>query len=165
MRRIGLVQTSYIPVVLTLPTAGESAIDGGNSHTVLVIDDTSLPKKGHRSVGVAPQYASALGKTANWQTLVSLSREKLHQDMTLGPLAFGFGLHPARCAGRHAQGRKIIRPAARYPCLRWLLLPRRTKTDRRPGPVSFTPDRPCHSPALQRDHNSIRSPLCRRPTT
>jgi SRSO17 transposase len=40
---------------------------------VLVIDDTSMPKKGDRSVGVAPQYASTLGKTANCQTLVSLT--------------------------------------------------------------------------------------------
>lgn len=32
-----------------------------------------LPKKGERSVGVAPQYASALGKNANCQTLVSLT--------------------------------------------------------------------------------------------
>ncbi|MCP1838425.1 SRSO17 transposase [Bradyrhizobium sp. USDA 4524] len=40
---------------------------------MLVIDDTSLPKKGERSVGVAAQYESALGKTANCQTLVSLT--------------------------------------------------------------------------------------------
>src|SRR3979411_2866664 len=45
----------------------------GGSDAVLVIDDTAIPKKGKNSVGVAPQYASALGKTANCQTLVSLT--------------------------------------------------------------------------------------------
>src|SRR3954452_7370777 len=45
----------------------------GGSDAILVIDDTALPKKGQLSVGVAPQYASALGKNANCQTLVSLT--------------------------------------------------------------------------------------------
>src|SRR5271170_4256059 len=45
----------------------------GGGDAVLVIDDTALPKKGKHSVGVAPQYASALGKNANCQTLVSLT--------------------------------------------------------------------------------------------
>ena len=35
----------------------------GGSDAVLVIDDTAVPKKGTHSVGVAAQYASALGKT------------------------------------------------------------------------------------------------------
>jgi SRSO17 transposase len=43
----------------------------GGDDAVLVIDDTAMPKKGTHSVGVAAQYASALGKTANCQTLVS----------------------------------------------------------------------------------------------
>src|ERR1700689_3857480 len=45
----------------------------GGKDAVLVIDDTAMPKKGERSVGVAAQYASSLGKTANCQTLVSLT--------------------------------------------------------------------------------------------
>jgi SRSO17 transposase len=45
----------------------------GGYEAFLVIDDTCLPKKGDRSVGVAPQYASSLGKTANCQSLVSLT--------------------------------------------------------------------------------------------
>jgi len=45
----------------------------GGSDAVLVVDDTALPKKGDHSVGVAPQYASALGKNANCQTLVSVT--------------------------------------------------------------------------------------------
>ena len=45
----------------------------GGEDAWLIVDDTSLPKKGEHSVGVAPQYASALGKTANCQALVSLT--------------------------------------------------------------------------------------------
>lgn len=45
----------------------------GGDDAWLIVDDTSLPKKGEHSVGVAPQYASALGKTANCQSLVSLT--------------------------------------------------------------------------------------------
>jgi SRSO17 transposase len=45
----------------------------GGSDAILVIDDTALPKKGTHSVGVASQYAGALGKNTNCQTLVSLT--------------------------------------------------------------------------------------------
>ena len=56
----------------------------GGSDAVLVIDDTAIPKKGTHSVGVAPQYASALGKTANCQTLVSLTLARGEVPVMLG---------------------------------------------------------------------------------
>lgn len=39
---------------------------------IMVVDDSSLPKKGNASVGVAPQYCGALGKVANCQNIVTL---------------------------------------------------------------------------------------------
>jgi len=56
----------------------------GGSDAVLVIDDTAVPKKGQHSVGVAPQYASALGKTANCQTLVSLTLARREVPVMVG---------------------------------------------------------------------------------
>ena len=60
-----------VPVETELLAQADKLV--GGSDAVLVIDDTAIPKKGTHSVGVAAQYASALGKTANCQTLVSLT--------------------------------------------------------------------------------------------
>jgi len=59
------------PLERELLTQADGLVGGNDA--VLVIDDTALPKKGNHSVGVAPQYASSLGKNANCQTLVSLT--------------------------------------------------------------------------------------------
>ena len=48
------------------------------------MDDTALPKKGTHSVGVAPQYASGLGKTANCRTLVSLTLARDEVPVMIG---------------------------------------------------------------------------------
>jgi SRSO17 transposase len=45
----------------------DELVDGDKAW--LIIDDTALPKK----VGVAPKYATVLGKNANCQTRVSVT--------------------------------------------------------------------------------------------
>jgi SRSO17 transposase len=59
------------PLENTLLARADAMVGGDDAW--LIVDDTALPKKGGHSVGVAPQYASALGKNANCQTLVSLT--------------------------------------------------------------------------------------------
>lgn len=59
------------PLEVALMAEADRLVGGENAW--LVVDDTALPKKGKHSVGVAPQYATTLGKNANCQTLVSLT--------------------------------------------------------------------------------------------
>ena len=45
----------------------------GGQGAFLIVDDTTLPKQGHCSVGVAHQYSGNAGKNSNCQCLVSLT--------------------------------------------------------------------------------------------
>jgi SRSO17 transposase len=74
----------------------------GGPGAVLVVDDTALPKKGQRSVGVARQYCGALGKQANCQVLVSLTLAQGEVPLPLGLRLFlpdEWVKDPDRCAG------------------------------------------------------------------
>lgn len=59
------------PLEAILWSQVDQLVGGGKAW--LIIDDTALPKKGKASVGVAPQYATVLGKNANCQTMVSMT--------------------------------------------------------------------------------------------
>src|SRR6478735_9428396 len=73
----------------------------GGSDACLVIDDTALPKKGTRSVGVARQYCGHLGKKANCQSLVSLTLARGEVPVPVGLRLFlpdEWTSDPDRCA-------------------------------------------------------------------
>src|SRR3954454_4693481 len=72
----------------------------GGEAAVLVVDDSAVPKKGEFSVGVAPQYCGALGKTANCQVLVSLTLARGEVPVPVGLRLFlpaAWTDDPARC--------------------------------------------------------------------
>ena len=73
----------------------------GGTDAVLVVDDTGVPKKGTRSVGVAPQYCGELGKQANCLSLVSLTLARHEVPVPVGLRLFlpkVWTDDPARCA-------------------------------------------------------------------
>ena len=81
-----------------------------------IIDDTSFPKQGRHSVGVARQYCGQLGKEANCQVAVSLSIATDHASL---PVAYRLYLPQewARmatgCARRAFRRRLASRPSMR----------------------------------------------------
>ncbi len=77
----------------------------GDEGGFLVIDDTALPKKGQHSVGVAPQYASSLGKTSNCQSLVSVTLASREVPVMVGLRLFlPEGVVTLSFSGRKGQG-------------------------------------------------------------
>src|SRR3954466_4334082 len=73
----------------------------GAPDAVLVVDDTALPKKGARSVGVPRQYCGCLGKRANCQVLVSLTLARGEVPVPVGLRLFlpdEWTADPGRCA-------------------------------------------------------------------
>ena len=70
------------PLARTLLAEADRMVGGRDA--VLVIDDTSLPKKGRHSVGVAPQSLSTQGKTGNGQALVSLTLARREVPVLVG---------------------------------------------------------------------------------
>ena len=84
----------------------------GGRDAFLIVDDTALPKKGERSAGVAPQYASALGKNANCQVLVSLTlaRREVPAPLRSAAVPAG-GMDGGRGAlGEGGRARDVARP-------------------------------------------------------
>ena len=70
---LGAVRDYCLPLLLAKPRLEAWALD-----------DTSFPKKGTHSVGVAHQYCGNLGKQANCQVAVSLSLVNHHAGLPVG---------------------------------------------------------------------------------
>ena len=68
---------------------------------ILILDETSFPKSGPHSVGVARQYCGALGKVANCQVAVTAALWTGQRAWPMGVALYlpeGWTTDPARCA-------------------------------------------------------------------
>lgn len=68
---VGVSEWDCAPLEEVLLDKVDDLVGGEDAH--LIVDDTAIPKKGDRSVGVAHQYCGQLGKQANCQSLVSVT--------------------------------------------------------------------------------------------
>lgn len=87
----------------------------GGPDAALVFDDTALPKKGTRSVGVAHQYASALGKNANSRSSSRSPRREARCQSPWGGASSCPGKwtdDPARCAAGVPERRRGLKAKA-----------------------------------------------------
>lgn len=104
------------PLLTVLAREADCLVGGPDA--VLIIDDTTLLKKGTHSVGVTQQYSGAVGKLTNCQTLVSLT---LAQQEIPIPIALRLFL-PESWAGDRRRCRAVgIPPAHCVHTAKWQL--------------------------------------------
>lgn len=89
----------------------QTVVDSLLPEAAYLIDETSFPKQGSHSVGVARQYCGALGKTANCQVAVSLH---LGTDTACVPLTWALFLPEAWVADPARRAEVGVPPETRY---------------------------------------------------
>jgi SRSO17 transposase len=77
----------------------------------LLVDDTSIPKQGTESAGVARQYCGALGKVANCQVIVTTA---LRTKSAVWPLSMELFLSEDWCADEDRRERTHIPEAVKH---------------------------------------------------
>jgi SRSO17 transposase len=87
------------------------AIERHGSIEAWIIDDTSFPKKGKHSVGVARQYCGQLGKQENCQVAVSLSVANHHASL---PVAYRLYLPKDWTQDRARRKKAKVPPRIRF---------------------------------------------------
>jgi SRSO17 transposase len=97
---LGAVRDYCLPLIIAKPRL-----------EAWVVDDTTFPKKGTHSVGVAHQYCGNLGKQANCQSAVTISLVNHHAGL---PVAYRLYLpeewtnDPERCRGAGVPGNVVF---------------------------------------------------------
>ena len=96
-----LATTAWDPAPLLRVLADQAQAIVGGADAVLIVDDTTLLKKGTHSVGVGRQYSGAIGTVTNCQTLVSLTLARHEVPVPIALRLFlpaAWASDPRRCA-------------------------------------------------------------------